>query len=548
MKKISINKKYVIWISLVLIIALGIYLRSYHINYPTIGYHNMKEDEFLSFAVNMHDSGDYFRTTWFDCSVSTNDYYGNPYEKCNFNEGETPVSIWSMILFFSIFGWKLWVARLFIILFSIGTIIILYLIVKKLSDKEYLAVLSSLFYAMLPLAVFFGRNIQMDSPSLFLGLCALYFLLLWIDNRKFSTFVWAAAFIILTSFFKITTLVVLAPLIFLLPYKELINKKYWREYIVIAITLILSVSWMVFIAGMLMPYANVSAIGSGKFIGANNWIDLSFSIFSGKYWTDYGLLLKSYASDNYSMVGLWSILLGFCLFLIKYKSKISKFMIGYAIGIIIYIILFAYKWNAHNYYQFPFLGFAAICLANIIFQFGVIIAKVTKIKYLQFVPLLLIILFIAPFTKSTMQQFNTQFYGQDIAGKYINEHTEKGEIFLLERSIQGQVSWEARRFYYSIPDNVSTLEKIEKEKNLRYIVLTNYGISTVQQKGTWNYIQNNYHIAQAGFIQTGQGSQLYHLVLERGGTFNISQLNSKQPNLAETYELSIAKVPYYVIG
>jgi hypothetical protein len=147
-----------------------------------------------------------------------------------------------------------------------------------------------------------------------------------------------------------------------------------------------------------------------------------------------------------------------------------------------------------------------------------------------------------------MQQFNTQFFGQDIAGEYINSHTKPGEIFLLERGIQHQVSWTARRFYYSIPDNVSVLQKVEKEKNLRYIVLTNYGISTAQQKGTWNYIQQNYHIAQAGFIETAQGPQVYHLVLEKGGTFNFTSLNNKQPVLAETYEMSNTKVPYYVVG
>ncbi len=508
MKKISFNKKYFIWFALLLIIALAVYLRSYHINYPTIGYHNMKEDEFLSFALNMHESGDYFRTTWYDCSVSTNDYYGNPYKSCNFNEGETPIAIWSLLIFFAIFGWKLWVARLFIILFSIGTIIIIYLIVKKLTDKDYLAILSALFYAIMPLAIFFGRNIQMDAPSLFLGLCALYFLITWVDNKNIKTFTTACIFILLTAWFKITSLVVLAPLLFLLPYKELFNKKYWREYLILSATLILSIVWILFIASALMPHTNVTAISSGKFFGAYNWVDLSFSIFTQQYWDSYGMLLKSYASDNYSITGLWFILAGFLLFIIKYKSKISKFMFGYAIGIAVYIILFAYKWNAHNYYQFPFLAFAAICIANVLFQLGSLIKSATGIKLLQFIPILLIIILIAPFKQSTMQQFNTQFYGQDIAGEYINSHTEKGEIFLLERGIQHQVSWTARRFYYSIPTDVEVLKKVEKEKNLKYIVLTNYGIQTAQEKATWQYITENYHIAQAGFIQTGQGSQV----------------------------------------
>lgn len=539
------------YIVLIAIMFLGLYLRTYHIDYPTIGYHNMKEDEFLSFAINMHDSGDYIRTTWFDCSVSTNDYFGDPYERCHFNESETPLPIWLMILFFTIFGWKLWVARMSIILFSVGTIALIYLVVKKVTDKEYLALLSAFFYAVLPLSIFFGRNIQMDSPSLFLGLCTLYFFISWLMERKLSTFIVACIFFVLTAWFKITSLIVLSPLLFMIPYKEIskgfFDKKYWKEFLILAIAIILSVVWLMFIAGALMPTTTANTMSSGSFIGKNNWIDLSLSIFTSSYWNNYGPLLKAYASDNYSIRGLWMILLGFALFLMNYKSKISKFMFGYALGIILFIIIFAYKWNAHNYYQFPFLPFAAICLANVIFQAGAMLKSITKIKYLQLLPILLIVFLIGPFKGSTMQQFNTQFFGQDVAGEYINQHTQKGEIFLLERHIQGQMSWTAQRFYYSIPDDVEKLKEIETKKGLKYIVLDGYGIQSAQSRGSWDYIQKNYHIAQAGFIQNNQGPQIYHLILERGGEMNFSSLNNKPAKIAKTYEMSTAEIPYYVV-
>ena len=549
-----LKEKKIVYGLLIVMILFGIYLRSYHINYPTIGYHNMKEDEFLSFALNMHDSGDYIKTRWFDCSVSTNDYFGDPYQKCNFNEGETPLSIWLLLIFFAIFGWKLWVARMVIVLFTILTVLVIYLIVHRLTKSEYLALLSAFIFNVLPLSIFFGRNIQMDSPALFLTGLSLYFFIIWNENKLLKDFILGCVFFIMTAWFKITSLFVLFALLFILEYKEYIQfKKYWKEYLIFALTIILSVVWILYLAPALMPNTNVSSISAGNFLGANNWVDTSFSIFSAGYWTNYKSIIFSYIDDNYSWIGFWLIIIGFALFFIKYKSKISKFMFGYGIGVILYIILFAYKWNAHNYYQFPFLIFAATCIANLFYQAGMLLKslfsnQIVK-KIVQYLPLLALLLLIVPFKASTFRQFDTQFFGQDIAGTYINTHTAPGEIFLLERGIQNQVSWTARRFYYSVPDDVELLKRIEQEKNLTYIVLTNYGVQTVQQKTkTWQYITENYGIAQAGFIQTQQGSQIYHLILKRGGTFNLSSLNTRPAVLAETYDTSYGKIQYYTIG
>ena len=44
-------------ILLIAIIIFGFYLRSYHINYPVIGYHNMKETHYLTEARNFARDG-----------------------------------------------------------------------------------------------------------------------------------------------------------------------------------------------------------------------------------------------------------------------------------------------------------------------------------------------------------------------------------------------------------------------------------------------------------------------------------------------------------
>ena len=51
-------KKLITVILLSLIILTGFFLRSYHLNFPSIGYHNMKENENISIAKHIRDTND----------------------------------------------------------------------------------------------------------------------------------------------------------------------------------------------------------------------------------------------------------------------------------------------------------------------------------------------------------------------------------------------------------------------------------------------------------------------------------------------------------
>ena len=46
----GIKKSNLVYAILILFLLLGLYLRIYHLNYPSIGYHNMKENEYLDEA------------------------------------------------------------------------------------------------------------------------------------------------------------------------------------------------------------------------------------------------------------------------------------------------------------------------------------------------------------------------------------------------------------------------------------------------------------------------------------------------------------------
>src|SRR3989338_7115947 len=140
-KPILPPKKLITVILLSLIILTGFFLRSYHLNFPSIGYHNMKENEYIGEALFMLKDADYLHRKLFRMGMD---------ELPNFEAyPQMPILPWIFVILWKIFGIKLWLARLVIIAFSLGSIPLLYLIVKKLRKSRTLALLSSLLFTIL---------------------------------------------------------------------------------------------------------------------------------------------------------------------------------------------------------------------------------------------------------------------------------------------------------------------------------------------------------------------------------------------------------------
>jgi len=69
-KEIKLNfnwLKKVNWIPILLVafLILGLFLRTYHLNFPSIGYHNMKENEYLDEAYFFLNEGNFLHKQTF---------------------------------------------------------------------------------------------------------------------------------------------------------------------------------------------------------------------------------------------------------------------------------------------------------------------------------------------------------------------------------------------------------------------------------------------------------------------------------------------------
>ncbi|MBF0517525.1 MAG: hypothetical protein HQK97_10500, partial [Nitrospirae bacterium] len=102
-------------IILLIFIVYGFSLRAYHIDYVSIGLHNLKENQHLSEALNFYKKGiSIHREVFFQAADKAIPYYEE--------YPQLPAIPYIGVLLWKIFGVSFWTMRLQMILFSIGTI------------------------------------------------------------------------------------------------------------------------------------------------------------------------------------------------------------------------------------------------------------------------------------------------------------------------------------------------------------------------------------------------------------------------------------------
>jgi len=153
--------------------------------------------------------------------------------------------------------------------------------------------------------------------------------------------------------------------------------------------------------------------------------------------------------------------------------------------------------------------------------------------------------------------FNTQFFGLDVAGEYIKEHSEPWERLFYSGHQSFGVLWYADRFGYPIkipkPKDFEFAEK--NNLNVSWLFIYQWGFEVMRYNESWSYIKNNFHPVQVAFIGKGDKTSLLYLLLKKGGNFNETSLNQKiqeKINRGEVkikeYELTYGKVPMYYIN
>jgi 4-amino-4-deoxy-L-arabinose transferase-like glycosyltransferase len=204
--------------ALALILLAGLALRLYNLNFPAIGYHNMVENEYLSIAQEMQRSGDF---------LTKRVYFQNAFDKDPMVKSDPRPALVSYQTLFSwrLFGENLWAPRLFNILFGVLSILITYFIVLQLFGNKAQALFCAWLLAVMPLAVFFSRNIQPESPALFFMLLGnLCYLKFSSSLNKYQLFLGGLCFS-LAWVYRSSFLIGALPFLFCLPYGRILARK-----------------------------------------------------------------------------------------------------------------------------------------------------------------------------------------------------------------------------------------------------------------------------------------------------------------------------------
>jgi hypothetical protein len=572
----KIIKKHYVIILILLFIVIGFNLRAYQIDHTPIGYHNAKENQYLPYAQFMYNADewqDYFRTETF---------WGGSREKGYFTEYEFPFLPWSILIIWKLFGVKVWLARLIIIISSLACIPAIYMLTKELTKnviekggQEFIGLTAALLFTIMPLAIFFGRNIQPESPALLAILIYTIFFIKWRDayiSKKPHTklFFFFTLTTLVAILFKIPYGIGLVPLLFFVPWKTFMKDKktLLKLATIFFIIIIILPVWSNFSKKM-MP--NAHTVGTANFGQSLAMVKMNFDhVIDGGLYREGRGIIRSFIIDNFTLNYVYLMLLGIlCVFIHFYLTKkkrknnqdLFKFTIGSITGIIIYVLMFSTKVKGHSYYQMPFIFFLVLMCAFAIWSIGkgistpkiVINKKAFHIKYVAIILLIALLFFTYPqLEESKNRQFNTVFFGEDLAGDFIKQNSLEDERVLLAGVGTQNVGilWSAQRYgtHYHLK-NLTKIKEMEDTLNFKWIVLYRDGIGSMQQdKEIWEHITTNYGVRQVGGIAPdAQNFNIIYITLEKGKTGTIEDLQQIVPVKAKTYELTNNKVNFYTI-
>lgn len=499
------------YIVLILILILAFYFRVYHVDYPVVGYHNWKETHYLTEARNFANDG-FFEHGFF---IPAWDYPGLENDPSGAHTDSFPMTSIIVGLFFMVFGPSLLVARLVNIIFALGSIFIIYLIIKSLFKREDLALICSLVLAINPLSIFFGRQVQLLGPALLLCLLGLYFYIKWHKNPSWKNTALFTICMMLGILTKYGFVLFVAPILFTYPYKKLKEKTYLFKHFFILIVGVLAYAWFKY-------SSTISKTASSQF----EVIELNV-LFQSGFWT----IMLAFIRDNLTILGLVFFILGLILFFflvkINRKSFSYRFMFGYLVGSIIWFIFMSQKLQGHNYHQYPLLPLYVFFVSFFILITSNFLAKLLKKKNLKWVFVFIFIaLLIIPSMSAKNRMFDTQFVGLDVAGDYIKENKLDGDRVIHSSHQAYGLLWHGDlKGTGGIPIEIKDIEFVEENLNGSWLFIYNWDFSIFSEE-RFNYIKQNYGVVQVGFnIRDSQFIPIYFL-FRKGGTFDDEGVNS----------------------
>ncbi len=157
-------------------ISIGLFLRLIHVQVPLLGVHSWRQADTAAMARHFTIGGTPIWLPQIDWSGASPGYV----------ESEFPLFPYLTSQFYSLFGIHEWIGRCLSAIFSVLTIFILIRIGEQLLDPIS-GWWGGLFFAIMPLSVYYGRTFQAESLMMFFSALCIERLLAWKKHQK----IWA---------------------------------------------------------------------------------------------------------------------------------------------------------------------------------------------------------------------------------------------------------------------------------------------------------------------------------------------------------------------
>jgi hypothetical protein len=391
-------------------------------------------------------------------------------------------------------------------LFGLASILVIYFLADLLFANGILALGSAALLAIMPLAVFFSRNLQPESPALFFMLLGNLFYLRFIKYLRKYYLAIAGLSIFACWLYSFNFIFGVLPCLFCMPFKTLFKKR--RSFFLFVLSLVLPYALII------IAIAYLKQTGQGSALGYK----LNFEIFSPSYWQQHGQIISWYIKgENYTPVFAILTLLGLILALSCGSGLLNRYIIGWFLTAVIYAVIFSAQLYQQNFAQMPFVGMVSICSVYTISYLSEALRRLFKRDPLVYFLSACLIISAFFVYKSIYRMHAMVFLGEDVAGESLKEFTKPEDRIFLFTYAQGYgISRYAQR-YVGWAEDIDDFQKKEKEFNINYICF--YPIEFLRalkddKPKLFNYIQDHYHVKEVGFLD--EPNRLFYIILERG--------------------------------
>ena len=311
------------------------------INQAYVDHWSWRQSDVAAIARNFLQNGFHFGYPQIDWAGNAAGYVGT----------EFPILPFIAAVCYKFAGVHEWIGRIQAIILFAVSLPFFFLLVREIFGSTA-AVWATFFYCFTPLNVFAGRSFMPDVPSLSFAIVGLYFFLRWVEHSESSSFFVAAIAISLSFLIKITSIVIVVPLAYvvigrLCQPRKLSGFTYKRPTLFGALAIFTAIALLPSAIWYWHAYQIAEKFYPHHFFGAGGIRIESLS----SYWHIARETLTSSLTPLLSLMALIGLF-------VAPRLGYSRFFHWWLVAMFFFVIVLGYG-NRHLWYQLPLVPIAA---------------------------------------------------------------------------------------------------------------------------------------------------------------------------------------------